>query len=305
MKKALSISVGSTRRNHRVVVNLLGEDVEIERRGTDGDFEAAAELYREMDGKVDAFGVGGVDLGVTVFGVHYPLYDALRVVRHVKKTPYADGGGLKNTLERRAIPYAERMIPQAMQPRRALVCSGVDRFGMGLGFFDAGYRNDQVVYGDLMFALGLPIAIRGGPQSLARVARLIMPVAGRLPMKMLYPTGKDQEKHTPKYQKWFEWAQVIAGDCIYITRYGPDNMSGKVVVTNTTTAADVELFRKRGVRYLVTTTPRLAGGRSFGTNAMEAALIAASGKGRTLTSDELDAMIDELGMAPSIEQLNE
>jgi hypothetical protein len=82
-------------------------------------------------------------------------------------------------------------------------------------------------------------------------------------------------------------------------------MDGKTVVTNTTTAKDVEIFRGRGVRYLVTTTPRFSGGRTFGTNATEAALIAASGKGRRLTNDELIEILDELQFVPTILKLND
>ncbi len=80
-------------------------------------------------------------------------------------------------------------------------------------------------------------------------------------------------------------------------------MEGKVVVTNTTTPNDVELFRQAGVKYLVTTTPVLEG-RSFGTNMMEAALIAASGKGRVLTHEELDELLDKLGFEPQLQELN-
>jgi hypothetical protein len=80
-------------------------------------------------------------------------------------------------------------------------------------------------------------------------------------------------------------------------------MKGKVVVTNTTTPQDVELFRKCGVKTLVTTTPVLDG-RSFGTNMMEAALIAVSGKGRALTHDEYEEMLAKLGFEPSLQELN-
>ena len=62
-------------------------------------------------------------------------------------------------------------------------------------------------------------------------------------------------------------------------------------------------FRAAGVRYLVTTTPRLEG-RSFGTNMMEAMLVAVSGQGRKLTDAELSALIDQLGFHPNIEPLN-
>jgi tartrate dehydratase alpha subunit/fumarate hydratase class I-like protein len=58
MKRAVSISIGSSKRNKAVEVELLGEKVLIERIGTDGSMEKAAQLYRELDGKVNAFGVG-------------------------------------------------------------------------------------------------------------------------------------------------------------------------------------------------------------------------------------------------------
>ena len=56
----------------------------------------------------------------------------------------------------------------------------------------------------------------------------------------------------------------------------PDDLQGKVIVTNTTTEHDVGLFKKARVKYLMTTTP-VYEGRSFGTNMMEAGLLAASG----------------------------
>jgi len=39
MKRAVSISIGSSKRNKSVTVELLGEQVTIERIGTDGDME--------------------------------------------------------------------------------------------------------------------------------------------------------------------------------------------------------------------------------------------------------------------------
>jgi len=76
-----------------------------------------------------------------------------------------------------------------------------------------------------------------------------------------------------------------------------------VIATNTTTAADIEAFRQAGVKYVVTSTPVIEG-RSFGTNMMEAALIAVSGKGRVLTRPELNELLNRLGFEPQIQQLN-
>jgi len=299
MKRAVSVSIGSSKRDKAVEIELLGERVRLERIGTDGDMEKAARMYQELDGKVDAFGVGGADLGVLVDKKLYPLFSVLPMVRFIRKTPVVDGSGLKNTLESRLAQFIDQRLGDYIKVRRALVTSGADRWGMAMSFYEAGY---ECVFGDLMFALGLPFPVHT-KRSLKVLAALLMPIAGRLPFKWVYPTGEKQEVHTPKWTKHYDWATVIAGDAHYIKHYMPDKLPGKIVVTNTTTPEDVEIFRKAEVKYLVTSTPRLEG-RSFGTNMMEAALVAASGKGRPLTYDELNEMLSRLGLEPQLQELN-
>jgi hypothetical protein len=301
MKRAVSISIGSSKRDKAVEVVLLGEKVIIERVGTNGDMEKAAQLYKELDGKVDAFGVGGADLGVMVDDKWYPLYSAQSLVRFVQRTPVVDGAGLKNTLENRLAPFIDARIGDYIREKgkKVFVTLGVDRWGMTRSFVDAGY---ECIFGDLMFGLGLPFQVRS-IQGLKRLAALLMPVAGRLPFDWVYPTGEKQEERKPKWEKFYQWGTVIAGDCLYIKRHMPDRLEGKVIATNTTTTADVEAFRNAGVKYLVTSTPVLEG-RSFGTNMMEAALVAISGKGRVLTRDELSQLLDQLGFEPELQELN-
>jgi hypothetical protein len=299
MKRAVSISLGSIARDKRVTITLLGEEITLERIGTNGDVEKAIRLYNELDGEVDAFGVGGIDLGLNVAGRYYPLYDAQRLVAGVKQTPVVDGEGLKLTLESGLAQFIEREIGDEVQPKRVLVCVGVDRYGSALSFAEAGY---DLIFGDLGFALGLPIPVRS-LRGLRTLARFVAPIAGRFPLDLLYPTGEKQEENIPRFKKWYNWATVICGDCLYIRRHMPERLDGKIVATNTTTLADVEAFRQRGVRYLVTSTPRLEG-RSFGTNVMEAALVAVAGKGCPLTTDELQDMLEQLGLKPTLQRLN-
>ena len=300
MKRAVSISIGSSKRDKAVEVELLGEQVQIERIGTDGDMEKAALLYKELDGKVDAFGVGGADLGVMVADKWYPLYSVQPMVRYVNQTPIVDGAGLKNTLENHVGPFMEAQIKPYLDEvgRKAFITLGVDRWGMTKSFLDGGY---ECVFGDIMFGLGLPIAIRS-EKSLKTLASILMPIVGRVPFEWVYPTGEKQETRDPKWEEYYQWATVIAGDCHYIKRHMPERLDGKVIVTNTTTSDDVKLFREAGCKYLVTSTPVLEG-RSFGTNMMEAALIAASGKERKLTKQELTQLLDQLGFKPQLQEL--
>src|SRR5450759_4947590 len=137
MKHAISISFGSTARAKVVEVNLLGETVRIERRGTNGDIQKATELFNELDGKVDAFGVGGIDLGEHTPWKFYPLHDAQRMVKNVKHTPIVDGGGLKTTLESRVMQFVERQLP--IDPKRAFLVAAITRYGMTESFINAKY----------------------------------------------------------------------------------------------------------------------------------------------------------------------
>jgi hypothetical protein len=301
MKRAVSVSIGSSKRDKAVKVTLLGQEISIERIGTDGDMEAAALKYKELDGKVDAFGVGGADLGALVDGNFYPFHSVQPMVRYVEKTPLVDGGGLKNTLENKVPKFLDEKLGDYINQRgrKVFVTLGVDRWGLSTSFVDADY---EVVFGDLMFALGLPIAVKS-LQGLRTLAKLMIPIVTRFPFEWIYPTGEKQDERVPKYEKYYQWATVIAGDCHYVKKHMPDNMEGKIIVTNTTTEADVALFKKLGVKYLVTTTPVLDG-RSFGTNMMEAALVALSGKGRPLTWDEYGELLDQLGFEPQLQELN-
>ncbi len=298
MKLAVSISLGSSKRDKRIVLELMGEKVVIDRRGTDGNIEKARRLFNELDEHVDALGLGGIDLNVIFAEKRYPLYAAHKLVKNVHTTPVVDGDGLKNTLERQVVETLNTELGFEYVSAHVLLTSAVDRFGMALSFFNHGY---EVVCGDLMFGLGIPIPIHTLTQ-LKWLAQILLPIVGHFPISFLYPIGEMQDEIVPKFDKWYAWADIIAGDCHYIKRHMPDKLNGKIIVTNTTTEIDMKLFQQRGVRAVLTTTP-LLDGRSFGTNMMEAALTAVANKNRVLTYDEINIMLKELDLKPGIHHL--
>jgi len=299
-KHVISVSLGSSKRDHTVTVEILGEEFTIERRGTDGDQAKAIALIKELDGKVDAFGLGGTDLYLSAANRRYILRSSLPLVQAAQKTPIVDGSGLKNTLERRAIKYLEENEILKFTGRRVLVVSAMDRFGMAEALEEAGAN---LILGDLIFSLGINIPVHS-IKTIARLARILMPVISRLPLSVIYPTGEKQEQIEPKYLKYYEWAEIVAGDFHYIRRYLPPRIEDKIIVTNTVTAEDVALLKERGAAMLVTTTPELKG-RSFGTNVMEAVLVAASGKRpEDLSMEDYHAMLEKIGFVPRVERLS-
>jgi len=299
MKKAVSVSLGSSARDKSVIVDFDGEPVSLERIGTDGDAEKLRNLCIELDGEVDALAIGGADLYYRLGGREYPARAVVKLVKGVCQTPVVDGRGLKhNTLERRVFELAMPALGEMQRFERAFVPVALDRQGLARAVEEVA---DEVIYGDLMVALGIPIVVRGF-DSYCRVARVLLPFVCRFPLSMIY-YGSDEKDPEPRYHRYWEMCDLIAGDFMFMRKYMPLDMSGKTVITNTTTDENIELLRERGVRTVITTTPRYEG-RSFGTNMMEAALTAYAGKGRQLTDDELNALIDQLDIRPTVEILN-
>jgi len=300
MKRVVSVSIGSSSRNHRAEVEFLGEKVIIERIGTDGSLPKAIALIEELDGKVDAFGMGGIDLYLFAGSKRHIVKDAARIARAARRTPIVDGSGLKNTLERRLVRFLQEELQLKLNQKKVLMVSGVDRFGMAEAFNEYG---SQIVFGDLIFALGIPVPLTR-LEHLHTLAALLLPVLTRLPFTILYPTGAKQEQNTVKHANFYLQADIIAGDYLYIKKHMPLKLPGKIIVSNTVTAADLEELRKRGVKMLVTSTPEIAG-RSFGTNVMEALLISFSGK-RPEELKEADylRLLDELRFKPRVVQFS-
>lgn len=294
----VSVSIGSSTRDKSVEVTLGGRGFILERRGTDGDLDAARALIAELDGQVDVFGLGGIDLYLFAAGRRYTIRDAARLAAAARRTPVVDGSGLKAALEPAAVDWLEAQQLIDLRGAKALVVTAVDRFGLAETL---AARAREICFGDLMFNVGLPVPIRSA-RTLAWVARAVLPAVVRLPFRWIYPIGEKQREITPRWGKWFAWADLIAGDWHMIHRYlpaGADSLAGKVILTNTTTSEDHAALAARGARALVTTTP-VFDGRSFGTNVLEAALTAAEGQGRPLPPDLLLSRLREWGWTPSL-----
>lgn len=303
MKHVVSVSIGSSARNHSARVNLLGEEILVERIGTDGDVAKAKELVWKLKDEVDAFGLGGIDLYLEANGKKYYFRDAKNIAAMAGDTPVVDGTGLKRRVEHDAVIYVAREIGLPIAGEEVFVVSGFDRPGMGLAFTELGCR---ITYGDLMFATGIPVPLHE-ISSIYMLAPIVMPWLTQLPFSWVYPTGKTQRanrepgrKRKLKFQRYYNRAQVLAGDFHYIYRHLPERIDGKIIVTNTVTKDDIEDLGRRGAHALVTTSPEMEG-RSFGANLMEAMLIALIDKPiDEITHEDYSQMMERLDLRPRV-----
>ncbi len=291
----VSVSLGSSTRDKEVFIELGGVEIRAERRGVDGDTNAFNRLMNELDGTVDVLAAGGTEIAFHVDGEVLPFRSTDQLIRGVHTSPLVDGSGLKLTLERRIFEFVSYPDHSPLHFSQAFFNVALDRWGMALAVDEV---TDEVVYGDLMFSVGLPVAIRS-LKGVKRAAKMLVPVAGRMPLRWLYPSGESQTVRDPKFNKLFAGSDLICGDFLYIAKHAPDDLSGKTILTNTTTEANVEWLSSAGASMLITTRPRFDG-RSFGTNLTEACITAAVDSDRRLSVDEMNEAINRLEIRPDV-----
>lgn len=299
MKHVLSISLGSSTRDSCAELELLGERLLLERRGTDGSLERFERMLVANDGVVDCLTIGGTNLGLYCAGRYYPFREITNIARRVTKTPVVDGSGLKDTLERRTVHWLQEQGLVDFGAAKVLVTCGIDRFGFAETLDEMGAN---VRFGDTMFILGMPWALPS-LRALQMLGLSLLPIVTRLPFRWLYPTGGKQDEIAPKFERHYAWADVIAGDFHYIRRHMPDDLTGKVILTNTLTTEDVTALRARGVAQLVTSTPAV-GQRTFATNVMQGAFVCLlDRRPEQISAEDYARVAEQIGWEPTVRDL--
>lgn len=299
IKHILSVSLGSSARDKTVEVSLLGQRLLLDRRGTDGDVKRFEEFILRHDGAVDVLCVGGTNLGMHCGDRLYPYRSMSRLMDQIRHTPVVDGSGIKATLEPRTLEILQERGVVDFSRTRVLLSSSVDRFGMAETLDRLGA---EVVYGDLLFGAGLPVPLHR--LSTARgLARRFLPLLMHLPLDFWWHRGPLTPRHPRRWRKYFDWAEVLAGDFPTLRRHLPASIADKVVITNSTTEDDETELANRGARMVVTTSPLLEG-RAFATNVLEGVFVALLEKPpEALRHQDYFALADRLGWEPNVREL--
>jgi predicted amino acid dehydrogenase len=302
-KEIVSVSLGPSDRDYAFHTQMFGEEIRVRRLGVDGDVHRARELVKRFDGTVDAIGLGAMNIYFSVGNRTYVHQQIQRVASAAQKTPVVDGVHLKNTLERWAIGRVAQTHRGIFSHKRVFVVSGIDRYAMAQVL--STYTH-QILFGDPIFHLNFPFALRSFRQ-LERYADLALPTLCRAPYGKLCPIGQDQELRTPRGIRYFDQADIIAGDFAYIRRFAPDNLLRKTIITNTLSARDLQDLRERGVESVITITPPLDDEHPFvGANVIEAIFVSLmDSRLPEITEDDYLNLVARSDLEPQITVLNE
>lgn len=299
MKRVVSVSLGAGSRDYTIQLELLGQRVVLQRIGTDGSLPRAGELLKKLDGQVDVLALGGINMCYRVGRYRFPLRQAQKLRALVKHTPLVDGAAIKQSVEAHTVKYLAAHYGWPRANQRVLVVSALDRWALAEELEDMGC---QLIIGDALFALGLPLPFKS-LHNFALLARCTLPLLAQLPIGLLYPLGAKQHLNRPRWNKYFQQAQIIAGDFHFIRYNLPQALPGRQVITSTVTSADRDFLQQRGISYLVTTSPSF-GGRSLGANMLEGLCVALWDGPLPIPATAYLTLLQQLGWQPRVERLN-
>lgn len=288
MKRVLSVSLGSPRRDFRLDFLVAGERIEIERRGFGFNLVAAETCLRAADGEVDAIGLGGVNFAYRLAKRRWPIREAERLRRAVKRTPLVDGSSFKEWVEPLWLTAVERKFGR-LKGQTAVLISALDRYPVLDAFRQAGLKT---YIGDCYFALGWPILVRD-ERMFRLLAEVGLPLLRRVPLHRLYPSGKAVERRP--WPRHFLRPRLYWGDVHLLLHRLPD-LRGAIVVTSTVRPGDVRRLLAEGAEAVVT-GPSPVAGLGFGANVWEAVLVARFGR---LTGNALRGAWESLAWEPQV-----
>jgi predicted amino acid dehydrogenase len=302
-KEIVSVSLGPSSRDYAFTTQVFGEEVHVRRLGVDGDLRRARDLVAQFDGVVDAIGLGGANLYFRVGRRTYTNQQIQAIAGAAQATPVVDGVHLKRTLERWAISQVAEQHSGIFGHKRIFVVSGVEHYAMAQVLSS---YSQHLLFGDPIFQLNLPFALRSLKQ-LERYADLVLPVLCRAAYDKLYPMGQERDLRTPRGTQYFDRAHIIVGDYAYIRRFAPENLRGKVLITDSLSSDDMNELRERGIGSLITLTPPLSEGHPFvGSNVLEAMLVGFLDRPTAeATDDDYLNLVARGELEPQVAVLNE
>lgn len=297
MKKIVSISLGKAEHDYEFTGTFLGKKYEVKRVGCNGDINLVKKRVREYDGQVDAIGLGGISAYFKIGNTVHIHQEAQSVLRQAKKTPVADGRGLKSILQAWTVRSINQRMKDIFSYENVMFMSGIAQYEMATVMQE--YTNN-FSFCDPLIHFNTPYLLES-VDALEYYAAGAMPVLTRLPYSWFYPKGWNGDEWKPLLMgKPFEKAELIVGDYSYIRHYTPSMLPNKIVMTDSVDEAGIALLRKRGVRTIINTVPDFFKQR-VDINVLHAIFAAhVEKKPQDITENDYLELIDRSGMEPQV-----
>ncbi len=300
MKQVVSISLGAAARNYQFRTQIFGQELQVQRIGTDGNLAQAKAFVQESDGLAVAIGLGDA--------TSLTKNDFSQLAAMARQTPVVDGSLLHKTFGRWAVKRAADKLKGLFNQRRILVLKGLEAYQMTqvLATYEPELR-----FADPLFATKL--AFTPALQSLkqlelyaqlgAKFANLNLNLSKLILPKLKLP--QQPALTSAAFAELFAWAEIVVGDFATLQAIAPQDLPGLTIFTDAPSRAEIEDLGKRGVVRLITTSPSLSAEHPFvAMDVLEALVVALQEKPGPLAEATVLDFISAAQWEPTIQELN-
>jgi predicted amino acid dehydrogenase len=303
VKKVVSISLGSSDKDYAFNTEFLGQDFNIQRLGTDGDLEKAAELLLRFDKEADAIGLGHIKYpyGIGPRYLNKKQHHKIRELGAQIQTPVTLGGALRDVSFEWALRYIEYKFGSYFNNARVLFLSGMYSYRIAKVMSEF---TDNLTFADPLLENGIPKFINS-LSDLEAYAHSAHEVLQWVPSQRLTESVVPIKTWNGYIlRKAMQKANIIVvpnyGFDDYLQNAALEELGGKTIISATVDDDRVAFLKERGVDVIIDTTPKILE-RVVAPNVLEALIVAALGcKSDQVSSDDLLEIISAQKMDPRV-----
>lgn len=304
MKRVINISLGVSRDDYELFTAFLGQDFHVQRYGTDGDLEKAADLMLRWNKKVDAIGLGSIKIPYSIGSSERKTRETeeLQKLASQMQTPVTTGAALRAVVQEWSIRHLQfKFGNNYFNNARALFFSGMEDSTLAKVLSEL---TDNLFFADPILEHGVP-RLLNSYKDLQLYANRLHGVLQWVPGKRLSMKAEPLRIWNERIiQKAIQRASIVVvpyyGFHRYVEMCSRKDLEGKTVITSTAYDDRVALLAERGVEVIIDTTPRILE-RVVGISVLEAMAIVALKKAMyQITDDDLLEIICDQRMEPRV-----
>jgi predicted amino acid dehydrogenase len=295
MKKVVTVTLGSSKKDFEFKTEFLGQTFSVRRFGADNDKGKAWDLMRRHQASADAVGLGEASDHYQVGLRTVVNPETQRLLNVVTRVPVTTGATLRRLLQVRAVRCVQKELGHYFNNNLVLFLSGMRNYDMAIAMSD---YTKNLSFADALFQTGTPVMLTSLEQLELYAKGSEWMLSGR-PGEML-ESALTQFKNK-RVASAVAKSHVIVGTFAEIKAVAnAANLEGKTLITSAIDEDRMAFFRARKVNLVIDVSPKLFD-KVVGINVIEAMILAALEKPpEAVSDDDFDEILTELDIKPRL-----
>lgn len=280
MKNVIGISLGARRQDFELRTRLLGQDLQVQRVGTDGSLAQATRLLKYWDRHAQAIGLGLVKDSARIGAQREIDDDFARLAGVARHVPVTTGARLSEILLEWALRHAQSTLGHYFDNANVLFFSGLANYRLAMAMQE---YTANLMFADPLLQLGVPKLITS-LDALGLYASGAHYVSDWRPPRMM---------RGPLLRQWTQFvlrkamarATVVVAPVHELDGFGLEELAGKTLITTTVNDARLAHFKDAGVHLVIDGAP-MCEGQVLDPALLDAMVLAATGKAADELADD-------------------